>query len=125
LPRQDGNLVRACTSCHAIGELLWKDLWKIGFSTPALQQPKITQYVAGLVKTTYFSEIAPTRGVDNCEENAYFRTRRWLKGLVGARSQSFQSKLGDQSDEETRWTTKPEKTNGSARSSWGLELRKQ
>jgi len=40
-------------------------------------------------------------------------------------TEPVQSRLSDQQGGATRQATRPEKTDGSARGSWGLELRKQ
>jgi len=47
------------------------------------------------------------------------------QGLAQIKTWPVRSKLGDQRAEATRSATRPEKTDGSARSSWGLGLRKQ
>jgi len=47
------------------------------------------------------------------------------KGLAQIKTWPVRSKLGDQRVGATRSATRPEKTDGSARSSWGLGLRKQ
>jgi pimeloyl-ACP methyl ester carboxylesterase len=48
-----------------------------------------------------------------------------LVRLAQIKTWPVRSKLGDQRAEATRSATRPEKTDGSARSSWGLGLRKQ
>jgi hypothetical protein len=114
---------RKATLVTGIGMLI-AFLFLVPFAAFAASTVTVTTnkpFYAGTATMTVSGTITPSPGVNGTSVAVTITG----KGLAQIKTWPVQSRLGDQRVGVTRSATRPEKTDGSARSSWGLGPRKR